>query len=194
MRTRVRTIGSIILFACSVALSSEGKAAATEQGIFGGSFADALWTVIAFTVLMLVLGKFAWKPVINGLKARESHIQQQIEAAGAARKKAEKLLDDYKQQGLEIVQKATDHAQRLEQELMGKTRQEVLALERKARADIEYARVAASQRLWQEASDMLLNLSGEILGRVITHEDNRRLIYEAINKLGEERTNTNERQ
>jgi F-type H+-transporting ATPase subunit b len=190
----VLTIGSIVLLACSVALSSEGEAPATEQGIFGGSFADALWTVLAFVVLMLILGKFAWKPMINGLKARESHIQQQIEAAAAARKKAEKLFDDYKQQGLEIVQKATDHAQRLEQELMDKTRREVLSLERKARADIEYARVAASQQLWQEASDMLLNLSGEILGRVITHEDNRRLIYEAINKLGEEQTNANERQ
>ena len=89
MRTRVLTIGSIILFACSVALSSEGEAAATEQGIFGGSFADALWTVLAFVVLMLVLGKFAWKPVINGLKARESHIQQQIEAAAAAQKGGE---------------------------------------------------------------------------------------------------------
>jgi F-type H+-transporting ATPase subunit b len=185
MKTRVLTIGSIILFVCSVALSSEGEAA-SEPSIFGGTFADSLWTVISFGVLVAVLGKFAWKPVINGLKAREAHIQQQIEAAAASRKKAEKLLDEFKQQGLEIVSKANDHAQQLGQELMDKAREDVLSLQRKAQADIEYARVAASQQLWQEAGDMLLTLSSEILGRVVTHEDNRRLIYEAINKLGEQ--------
>jgi F-type H+-transporting ATPase subunit b len=188
MRNKFLTIGSIILFACSVALSSEAEAPGAEQSIFGGTFADSLWTVISFTILLLVLGKFAWKPVINGLKSRESHIQQQIEQAAASRKKAEKLLDEYRQQGLEIVAKANDHAQRLGQELMDKAREEVIALQRKSQADIEYARVAASQQLWQEAGDMLLNLSGEILGRVITHEDNRRLIYEAINKLSEQQS------
>jgi F-type H+-transporting ATPase subunit b len=186
MKTRVLTIGSIILFVFSVAFASEGEAAGGEQSLFGGSFADSIWTVGAFLLLVGVLGKFAWKPVINGLKARESHIQQQIEAAAASRKKAEKLLDEFKQQGLEIVAKANDHAQLLGQELMDKAREDVLALQRKAQADIEYARVAASQQLWQEAGDMLLSLSSEILGRVVTHEDNRRLIYEAINKLGEQ--------
>jgi F-type H+-transporting ATPase subunit b len=187
MKTRVLTIGSIILFVCSAALSAEAEAPGGGQSIFGGTFADSLWTVIAFGLLVAVLGKFAWKPVINGLKAREAHIAQQIEAAAASRKKAEKLLDEFKQQGLEIVAKANDHAQLLGQELMDKAREDVLALQRKAQADIEYARVAASQQLWQEAGDMLLTLSGEILGRVVTHEDNRRLIYEAINKLGEQR-------
>jgi F-type H+-transporting ATPase subunit b len=192
MRTRILSTILAVLLACSVALSAEGKAAAAEQGLFGGSFADAVWTVLAFIVLLLVLGKFAWKPMLKGLNARETHIQQQIEAADASRKKAEKMLDDYKQQGLLIVQKATDQAHRLELELMEKARQEVLALQRKARADIEYARVAASQQLWEEAGDMLLQLSSEILGRAVTHEDNLRLICEAIDKLNQEHPQTNE--
>jgi F-type H+-transporting ATPase subunit b len=192
MRTRILSTILAVLLACSVALSAEGEAAATEQGLFGGSFADALWTVLAFVVLLLVLGKFAWKPMLNALNARESHIKQQIEAADSTRKKAEKMLADYNQQGLLIVQKATDQAHRLQQELMDKTRQEVLALERKSRADIEYARVAASQQLWEEAGDMLLHLSSEILGRTVTHEDNLRLICEAIDKLNQEHPQTNE--
>jgi len=192
MRTGIVITVVTVLLGCSVALSAEGEAAATEQGLFGGSFADAVWTVLAFVVLLLVLGKFAWKPMLRGLNARETHIQQQIEAAETSRKKAEKMLDDYKQQGLLIVQKATDQAHRQELELMDKARQEALTLQRKARADIEYARVAASQQLWEEAGDMLLQLSGEILGRAVTHEDNLRLICEAINKLNQEHPQTNE--
>ena len=101
------------------------------------------------------------------------------------------MLEDYKLQGLQVVQKATDQAHQLEQDVMERTRQEVLATKRKAQSDIEYARVAASQQLWQEAGDMLLTLGGEILGRTITHEDNLRLICEAINKLNQERQDVN---
>ena len=188
---RLLTTILITLLVCSNALASEDRTAESGQGIFSGSFADALWTVVAFVVLLAVLTKFAWKPMLNGLRAREAHIQQQIESAESARKKAEQMLDDYKLQGLQVVQKATDQAHQVEQELMERTRQEVLATKRKAQSDIEYARVAASQQLWQEAGDMLLTLGGEILGRTITHEDNLRLICEAINKLNQERQDVN---
>lgn len=184
---RLLTTILISLLVCSSALASENRTGESGQGIFSGSFADALWTVVAFVVLLAVLGKFAWKPLLNSLKAREAHIQQQIESAESARKKAEQMLEDYKLQGLQVVQKATDQAHQLEQEVMERTRQEVLATKRKAQADVEYARVAASQQLWQEAGDMLLTLGGEVLGRTITHEDNLRLICEAINKLNQER-------
>ena len=61
-------------------------------------------------------------------------------------------------------------------------------MKRRAQADIEYARIAASQQMWQEAEDMLLALSGEIVGRAVTHEDNLRLLYESIEKLKREQT------
>jgi hypothetical protein len=61
-------------------------------------------------------------------------------------------------------------------------------MKRRAQADIEYARIAASQQMWQEAEDMLLSLSGEIVGRAVTHEDNLRLLCQAIEKLKSEQT------
>ncbi len=166
--------------------SVEDKNGGTERGIFSGSFADAIWTVVAFMVLLVVLGKFAWKPLLNALKDREEHIKQQLDTAENTRKQAETLLDGYKQQSLQIIEKATEQAHQQEKTLVEKAAQEVIAMKRKARADIEYARVAASQQLWDQAGDMLLSISSEILGRAITHEDNQRLICEAIEKLLEE--------
>ncbi|MDH7600079.1 MAG: hypothetical protein QHH07_10675 [Sedimentisphaerales bacterium] len=52
---------------CLVILA-EGEGA--NHGIFGGSFAEAFWTVVAFLVLLLVLGRFAWRPILAALKAR----------------------------------------------------------------------------------------------------------------------------
>ena len=98
------------------------------------------------------------------------------------------LLDQYKQQGIEIVNKLTAQAQLLEKEMVSKASNEVAQMKRRAQADIEYARIAASQKMWQEAEDMLLALSGEIVGRAVTHEDNLRLLYESIEKLKREQT------
>lgn len=183
---RTLAIILVVLSVCADALPSEANNTVTERGIFSGSFADAIWTVVAFVVLLVVLGKLAWKPMLNALKDRELHIKQQLDTAENTRKQAEAMLDEYKQQSLQVIEKATEHAHQQEKALVEKATQEVIAMKRKAQADIEYAQLAASQQLWQQAGGMLLSVSGEILGRAITREDNQRLICEAIEKLLEE--------
>jgi F-type H+-transporting ATPase subunit b len=183
MRLRISIAFLIIFFVCSAASASEGGPAATEQNIFSGTFADALWTVAAFVLLVAVLGKFAWKPILSRLDAREKYIQEQIETAENARKKAEKLLEENKHQALQIIMDAARQAQKETQELTEKTRQDVLEIRRKAHEDIRHARTAASEQLWKEAGDIVQVLGSEVLGRTITQEDNRRLINEAVIKL-----------
>ena len=126
--------------------------------------------------------------MVGQLQARQDYIKQQIDAADTSRKNAELLLDQYKQQGIEIVNKLTAQAQLLEKEMIGKAGNEIAQMKRRAQSDIEYARISASQQMWQEAEDMLLALSGEIVGRAVTHEDNLRLLYESIEKLKREQS------
>jgi F-type H+-transporting ATPase subunit b len=188
LKLKTTVVVLLVLLASACALASGGEAATEEQSIFSGTFADSLWTLIAFLLLLAILTKVAWKPLVNQLQARQDYIKQQIETAEASRKNAEALLDQYKQQGVEIVNKLTAQAQLLEKEMVNKAGNEVAQMKRRAQADIEYARIAASQQMWQEAEDMLLALSGEIVGRAVTHEDNLRLLYEAIDKLKREQT------
>lgn len=188
MQLRISTIFLIVFFICSVAMASETNGAATEQNIFSGSFADALWTVVAFVLLVAVLGKFAWKPLLKGLQARQKYIQEQIETAEDARKKAEKLLEERKQQALQIITEATKQAQKETQELTEKTRQDVSEIRRRAQEDIKHARTAASEQLWKEAGDIVEALGGEVLGRTVTVQDNQRLVDDAINKLRQKKT------
>ena len=177
------TIILITLFLCSQAFASEGQAPQSEQGIFSGSLGDAIWTVTAFVVLLAVLGKLAWKPLLNALKTREDHIRQEIESAETAHKKAEKMLADYEFKGMQIIKQVTDQAQEQGEKLAEKTRQEMFAIKRRTQEDIEHARIAASEQLWEEAGQIAAMLSSEVLGRTITQEDNQRLIREAITKL-----------
>jgi len=183
MWTKISVAVLIIFFVCGSAPASEGGQAATEPSIFSGTFADALWTVAAFVLLLVVLGKFAWKPIISGLDAREKYIQEQIKTAEDARKKAEKLLEENKHKALQVVMDAATQAQKETQELTEKTRQDVLEIRRRAHEDIRHARAAASEQLWQQAGDIVQALGSEVLKRAITTEDNRRLIDEAVLRL-----------
>lgn len=181
----MRAIASIliILFLCGQALSSEGQTATSEEGIFSGSFADALWTVVAFLVLLAVLGKLAWKPLLNSLKARQEHIEKEIEAAEASRRRAEAMLDEYKQQGVQIIGQATEQAQQYEKEIEGKAHEEIETMRHRAHDEIMHTQAAASEQLWEQAADMILTLGSDILGRTITREDNERLIRQAVDKI-----------
>lgn len=176
------SIPTIGLFAWVEVLAVEAEGAA-EQGLFSGTFADALWTVLAFVVLLVVLGRLAWKPMLERLKSRELYIQQQIDAANEARQKALDLLDQYKQQRAKILKDATDEALQHQKELLEKASQEIRAIKQEAQDDIGYARARALEQLWDEAGEMVLALSREVLGREVTHDDNQHLIQDAVEQI-----------
>jgi len=60
--------------------------AAGELSPFSGGFGDALWTIIAFVVLLVVLRKLAWKPILAALNTRQENIEKQITDADETRK------------------------------------------------------------------------------------------------------------
>ena len=78
----------LVLSAGACALAAGGEAATEEQSIFSGTFADSLWTLIAFVLLLVILTKVAWKPLVKQLQARQDYIKQQIDAADTSRKNA----------------------------------------------------------------------------------------------------------
>lgn len=172
----------LTLFICADAMAAENQAQGGGS-IFSGSFAESLWTVIAFVVLVLVLGKFAWKPMLKALKDRQEHIKGQIEAAEHAHKQAEKMREEIEQRRLQILQDAADRAQKHEQESAETARKKASEMRQQATQDIERAHAAAEDRLWEQAGDIMLVLGKQVLGRTIADEDNQRLIHDAINEL-----------
>jgi len=177
-----------ILFAAAMAFGSEEAGVSEPQSIFDGSLGDAIWTVVAFLVLLIVLTKVAWKPLLKALQTREDTIRQQLAAAENARLKAEKLFNEYKTQGIELIEKATSRAIQTEKDSIEKAGKEAMIMKERAIAEINAAKNAASQQLWQQVGDMVLSLSQEVLGRSITTDDNKRLISEATAKLRSEKS------
>jgi F-type H+-transporting ATPase subunit b len=174
----------VIALSCGKVLA-EGAAEAEQGGgnLFSGTFGDALWTVVAFLVLVAILGKYAWKPLLKALDARQNHIEGQIKSAQESRHQAEHLLSESKQQGASVVRQATEQAQRQLQEAADKSRQEADAIRRRAQEEIASAEAAAREELWRQAGDIALHVGGQVLSRTLTDQDNQRLVDEAVAKV-----------
>ena len=158
-----------------------------EPGLFSGTWADALWTVIAFLVLVAVLGKVAWRPLIETLQARQTQIETQLSEAAASKTQAEKLMADFKEQGATILREASERSQQEQKLAIEKTQDEVTVMRRQAMEDIENARQAAQEQLWREAGDVVLELGTSVLGHAVTTDDDGRMMDEAIAKMKEAR-------
>lgn len=159
------------------------QAQAENGDIFSGSWAEALWTVIAFILLLVVLGKFAWRPLLAQVKARQAQIQEQLEQAQQANKQAQLLLQQASQEGLLIVEQARQQAQQQHNQIIGHTKAELDRLRQDAEADIEHAKRAAIETVWQQSTQIVQSLTERVLGRAVSDQDCTRLIQEAIEQV-----------
>lgn len=199
MRMGVYFIIIIVLsLGASVYASSEASSGGESSSLFSGSLGDAIWTVVAFVILLMVLWRLAWKPMLAGLNARQKYIEKQISDSEETKKKAGEVLADYRAkianvetEGKGIIKTHVNRAEKEAKEIVSSAREEAEALKLKQEMDIEKARKVAQSELLDEAGGIVLRLGEEVLGRAMDDEDNNRLISQAIERLRLEKSGGN---
>jgi len=163
-----------------------------EPNIFDPRLDLTLWTILVFGVLLLVLWKFAWGPMLQGLQTREKLIHGAIEEAQRDRQEAERLRQEFQQQldrAQEQVRGIMDEgrrtAQQTQEEMLTKARTEIQAERDRQRREIEIARDQALQELWNRTAQLATLISAKTLRRQISPDDQRRLVDEAMAELRE---------
>ncbi|MAT15800.1 MAG: ATP synthase F0 subunit B [Planctomyces sp.] len=149
-----------------------------------------LWSFITFLLFLFVLGKFAWGPLNENLKARERGIRENIAAAETARLEAEKMLADHKvqlastqDQVKAIIAEAHRDADEVRQKLMAAAQREVEGLKQRTLDDLERAKQQAIKELFDTMTDQVVLTTEHVLGRALQREDQDRLINEALAQL-----------
>ena len=147
----------------------------------------ALWSLITFVVFLLVLKKFAWGPLIEGLDRREGAVIDNIAAAEAARIKAEKMLaehaarlDKVQDEVREMIAEARRDAEHTKNEIVATAQKEAEATRARAVQDIERARDQALDDLFDHMGRCVREATETVIGRSLTGADNERLIEEAL--------------
>lgn len=159
-------------------------------------FGPFIQSLVLFSVLALVLWKFAWPSILHALEEREHHIKGEIEKAEKARLESEKLLKDYQAkletsrlEAQKIIDEGKADATRLKDQILKEAREEGERLVKGAKREIELAEAKAVEGLRTKAVDLAIAAAGRILERSLKPEDHRdvasRFIQETERALGD---------
>lgn len=153
----------------------------------GVSVTGLLAQFINFILLLLILRAIAYKPILRMLDQRSERIRESMERAEAVKQQAARTEEEFarrlaeaRREGQEIVAQAEKIADRLRQDEMEKTRQEVDQLRAKALEDIERERERAVTELRKQVADLALFAAGRVVGRSLDQTSHYRLVDEAL--------------
>ncbi len=148
---------------------------------------SVLWTIITFLLIVWLIAKFGWKPILAGLKSREDGIRKDLDTAKAEREKASALLAEYqstitgaKKEAAEIIQRAQESASQVVDEARQKSREEAQRERDRAQAEIDRATESAKLELREFVTELTARATTKLIGKTIDPKDHERLILDAL--------------
>ena len=149
-----------------------------------------IWTILTFLVLVVLLRKFAWRPLLEYLESRQQVIAGAIEDARRAkdelegvRKDAAQVLSQARVEGQAIVSLARADAERFRAEMREKATTEVAALGRNAERQIQIETARALVQIRREAVDLSIAIASKLLHRNISPADNAQFVEDTIRQI-----------
>jgi F-type H+-transporting ATPase subunit b len=149
-----------------------------------------LWTAITFLLLLVVLSKFAWGPIVKMLNEREGTIREAIDSAKKERAEAEKLVAEQKAVFAQAQRAAADLAKKnqqevelFRQELTAKAKKEADELVASARRQIVEEKTKAVAELKSFVADLAIEAAGRLVKANLDDKAQRQLVQEYIEQL-----------
>ncbi len=146
-----------------------------------------IWTSIIFFTFLLIIGKFAFKPIVTALKRREHDIQNALDAAKIARtemenlkEENEELLAKAREERTLIIKEAKEARDYMISEAKKKAKEEAAVIVQNARNDIENQKIAAIKELKNEVAGMAVDIAGKVIKRELSSDQSQK---EYVNKL-----------
>ena len=205
MPTRlVRLLALLLTLAAPPALAADtrtpaqpsGGAAQTahddhaKPGLLEPNFFSALWVVIIFLALLIILYPTAWKNVLAGLKAREQRIRTDIAEAEAARARAEATLREYhaqlataEQKVRDMINQAAAQGEQVANNIRTRAENEAQEIRERSMREIESARKQAVAQLYEEAATLATSVAEKIIRRNLNAEDQKELVQQSLEEL-----------
>ncbi|HEV2855588.1 MAG TPA: F0F1 ATP synthase subunit B [Thermoanaerobaculia bacterium] len=161
-----------------------------ENNLFAGDVGNAIWTLLIFLLVVFVLGKFAWGPILNTLQTRENFIHEALAKAKRDRDEAEGRLREYEArlaaargEATAIVDEGRRDAEVVKRRIEADAKAEGDKMIERARREIQIATDTATQDLYRLSARLATDLAARVIGRELTPQDHERLIAEAIDGL-----------
>jgi F-type H+-transporting ATPase subunit b len=149
-----------------------------------------VWTIVSFLILLIVLAKYAWKPILQMLGDREHQIRSALEQADRARAEAadmmkqnEKNLARAEEEYQKMIREGKAIAEKLKDDIVVKARQQAEQELKKAAEEIQRNLEAAKLQLRSEVADLAIQAAEKILEETLDENRQKKLTDSVINKL-----------
>lgn len=185
--------------ACSLAvLASAAPVLASENAEAGGGGTALItphiglvfWTLVTFLLLLFVLSKYAWGPILQAMNAREERIKGELANARRERDDAQRLLEEHRalvtlarKERADAVESGRQDAERLKTEILEDARRQREQLMQQAQAQIDAGLRHARAELKSEVADLAIQAAGKLLGSNLDDATQHRLVEEYVTDL-----------
>jgi F-type H+-transporting ATPase subunit b len=161
------------------------------MGLVTPDFGLLFWMLLTFLIVLLVLKKFAWKPILNSLKEREESIDDALKSAEKAREEManlqasnEKILASARQEKEELLKEARDIRQKIIDEAKDKANQEANKLIELAKLAINNEKASAIEEMKQSIAFMSIQIAEKILRKELADpKQQQELIDKYLNNI-----------
>lgn len=155
---------------------------------------DILFQLVAFLILMLLLRKYAFGPLMKIMKDRELHISNEIDAAEKSRKEAEanlaKQTEELKTARVEaqsIIEAARKQSELQGEEILAAARTEATRLKDAAVSEIELEKERAIETLRNEVATLSVKIASKVIAKELDEQNQAKLINDYLQEVGEGR-------
>ncbi len=150
----------------------------------------AIYTVVVFGLLLFILKKYAWGPIVEALDAREQTVHDYLSSAEAKHEEAKGLLAAHearlataKDEVREMLEEARRDAEATKAQIVADAEAAAKAHRDRAVRDIEQARDASVRQLAETSANLAVDLAGKVVQQNLTSDQQADLVREATTKL-----------
>lgn len=168
----------------------------TFQTLFAAShhiyLGNAIWYLVVFAILMLLVKHYAWGPVSDMMEKRRQKVIDDLDSAEANRKKAETLanereaaLKNSRQEATQILSDAKENAQKTGKEIVASANDDAASIRKKAEADAKKAKAEALDDARGQVADISVAIAEKVIAKNLSAEDQKDLVDQFIKGLND---------
>ncbi len=149
-----------------------------------------IWQILIFVILLFVLKKIAWKPLLTALNSREESIKDTITQAETLKKEAEELIEQNRKnlaeanaQSMKIINDAKEVANKMRDDILQKSQDESRKMLEQAKSEIKQEKESAMSDLRNEVSDLAIKAAEKILKDNLDESKQKKIVNDFISQI-----------
>ena len=149
-----------------------------------------IWTIITFALLVVVLGKFAWKPLLQVLQSREQEIADSLKKAEEAKKDAERMMQENKvamekasTETARLIAEGRAMAEQLKSYIVAKANESAKKMLDQAKDEISREKDSAMAQLRSEVAELSISVAEKILDESLDNAKQKKMVDNVLQQL-----------